>query len=68
MKRLLAGDREPAICDRDGLTSVTYGYRDVPFSDGTRIARQILAGTCDVCGRVIAIPPQSTPAIRAARI
>ena len=30
------------------------------------MAKQILVGVCDRCGEVVAIPPQSTPAIKAA--
>lgn len=67
MKLLQSGDKERAICDRDGLTSITYRYRDVPFSDHSGIVRNILVGVCNVCEKVISIPPQSTPAIGASR-
>ena len=68
MKLLREGDQERAVCFRCGaVTPTTYRRRDVPFSDGSGIATNILVGTCDVCDAVIAIPPQSTPAIAASR-
>ena len=67
MKLLLEGHKEQAICERDGMTTITYVRRDVPFSDGRGVAKDILVGVCDVCKEVVSIPPQSTPAIRAAR-
>jgi hypothetical protein len=67
MKILLEGDKDQTICSRDGITTVTYARRDVPFSDGRGIVKGIVVGICDVCKDVIVIPPQSTPAIRAAR-
>jgi|3_EtaG_2_1085321.scaffolds.fasta_scaffold02230_4 hypothetical protein len=67
MKLYLPGDTGQAICEKDGLTSMTFAYRDVPFENGTGYVRDILVGVCDKCGAVIATPPQSTPAIRAKR-
>jgi hypothetical protein len=67
MQVVLEGHKEQAICQRDGLSGITYERRDVPFSDGHGLARDILVGVCDVCGEIVAIPPQSTTAIRAAR-
>lgn len=67
MKLFTSGQKGRALCDRDGLVSMTYAYRDVPFSDGLGLARDILVGVCDTCEQVLAIPPQSTPAIGAAR-
>jgi hypothetical protein len=67
MKILHEGDTERALCDVDGWVSVTYRYRDVPFSDGSGVVRDILVGVCDSCGEVISFPPQSTPPIAAAR-
>jgi len=64
---LLEGHQEQAICERDGITTVTYTRRDVPFRDGRGIVKDIVVGVCDVCKEVIVIPPESTPAIRAAR-
>jgi hypothetical protein len=67
MKLHFPGEKGTAICEADGQVSTTFAYRDVPFSDGSGVARQILVGVCDRCGEVVAIPPQSTPAIKAAR-
>lgn len=67
MKLHYAGEKGRAICEADGQVSTTFAYRDVPFSDGVGIARKILVGVCDRCGEVVSIPPQSTPAIKAAR-
>jgi hypothetical protein len=67
MKLHLPGEKGTAICEADGQVSTTFAYRDVPFSDGSGVAKQILVGVCDRCGEVVAIPPQSTPAIKAAR-
>lgn len=67
MKLHMPGEKGKAICESDGRVSTTFRYRDVPFSDGSGVARKILAGVCDRCGKVVSIPPQSTPSIRAAR-
>jgi len=62
------GDRGKALCaDCDQVVSTTYARRDVPFSDGRGLARNVLVGVCDRCGKTVAIPPQSTPAISKAR-
>jgi hypothetical protein len=47
--------------------STTIVRRDVPFSDGKGSAKDILVAVCDVCDHVVAVPAQSTPAIREAR-
>lgn len=67
MKVYHEGDTGQALCPDDGAVTVTYGYRDVPFNDGSGMARNIMAGACDRCGRVVAIPAQSEPAISQAR-
>ncbi|MGQ0583040.1 MAG: hypothetical protein ACT4O6_13975 [Reyranella sp.] len=67
MKLHMPGEKGKAICESDGRVSTTFRYRDVPFSDGSGVARKILAGVCDRCGKVVSIPPQSMPSIRAAR-
>ena len=41
--------------------------RDVPFSDGSGVAKNIMAGVFDHCCDVVSIPAQSVPAIREAR-
>lgn len=68
MKFYQEGDTGKALCNEcERLVSTTFKRRDVPFSDGKGIARSILAGVCDVCDAVVALPAQSTPAIREAR-
>lgn len=67
MKLHDAGEKSKAICEVDGPVSITFAYRDVPFSDGAGVAKQVLVGICDRCAKVVSILPQSTPAIKAAR-
>lgn len=68
MKLYLQGDRGKALCEHcQQVVGITYTRRDVPFSDGNGQAREILVGACDLCATVVAIPPQSTPAIKEAR-
>jgi len=61
------GEKGRALCETCGLVSTTFDYRDVPFQDGSGTVQDILVAVCDTCGMVVAIPPQSTPAIAAAR-
>ncbi len=64
MKILKVGDKAKAACETcQAVTGITYQLRDVPFSDGSDLTKNILAGVCDVCGAVTVIPHQSTPAI-----
>lgn len=68
MKLFLEGDKSKAICARcEAIVQTTFMRRDVPFSDASGLARNILVGVCDCCGDVVAIPAQSTPAIARAR-
>jgi hypothetical protein len=68
MKLYEEGEKSKAICSHcKQLVGTTFLRRDVPFSDGKGMVKNILAAVCDACGRVIAIPAQSTPAIRGAR-
>lgn len=68
MKILFEGDTDQALCEHcQALVAMHYTRRDVPFSDGQGVARDILVGVCDGCDTVVAIPPQSTPGIREAR-
>lgn len=68
MKVILENEKGRAVCERCGqIVATTFLRRDVPFSDGVGLARNILAGVCDSCGGVVAIPAQSTAAIRRAR-
>lgn len=68
MKLLLEGDHGKALCEHcQQVVSTTYVRRNVPFSDGHGEAKDILVGVCDVCDTIVAIPSQSTPAIKEAR-
>jgi len=68
MKILFEGDSGKALCEHcQAVVQTRYVRRDVPFSDGQGQARDILVGVCTHCDTVVAIPPQSTPAIREAR-
>src|ERR1044072_1742856 len=68
MKLYEEGDKSRAICSHcKQLVSTTFARRDVPFSDGKGEVKNILAAVCNVCDRVVAVPAQSTPAIREAR-
>lgn len=62
------GEKSKAICTRcKQLVSTTFMRCDVPLSDGKGEVKNILAAICDVCSEVVAVPAQSTPAIREAR-
>ncbi len=61
------GERVSALCHRDGRVTATFMYRDVPFRDGRGVVKDLLVGTCDVCGDAIVIPASSTPAVLQAR-
>ncbi|MGB0833255.1 MAG: hypothetical protein ACPGR2_01915 [Psychrobium sp.] len=65
MKKLKEGDTGQAICkDCSSLSNITYRVRNVPFSDGSGIVKNILVGVCNCCDRVISVPHQSTPEIK----
>lgn len=69
MKTYTEGEKSKAICTcelAEGVVDTTFKIRDVPLSDGTCTVKGILVSACDVCDRVVATPPQSTPAINAA--
>lgn len=62
------GEKSQAICENcEGLVSSTFLYRHVPFSDGSGIVYNLLAGVCDRCDSVVSIPASSTPQVKAAR-
>lgn len=68
MKVWYTGDKSKALCENcRKVVTTTFDYHDVPFESGIGVAKNIMAATCDECGIVVAIPPQSTPAIRDAR-
>lgn len=62
------GEKSRAICpDCAKLVATTFSYRNVPFDDGTGQVKDILVAVCDLCSVVVAVPAQSTPAIRRSR-
>lgn len=62
------GDKSRAICPHCAkLVTTTFGYHNVPFDDGSGTVKDILAAVCDECAHVVAVPAQSTPAIRHVR-
>lgn len=64
MNILKEGDRKKAACECCGaFQEVTFRLRDVPFSDGSGLVRNVLVGVCDHCDSVAVIPQQSVPAI-----
>lgn len=65
MKNFKVGDKSKAICqDCKSLVDTTFKLRDVPFSDGSGVVKNILTGVCDQCGRIVSIPHQSTTTIK----
>ena len=68
MNILFEGDSGKALCEQcQAVVPTHYVRRDVPFSDGQGLAKDILVGVCTRCDSVVALPPQSTPAIHEAR-
>ncbi len=62
------GEKSKAICSScQQIVTSAFARRDVPFSDGNGEVKNILVSVCDLCDQVVAIPAQSTPAIREAR-
>ena len=62
------GDKSRAICEGCAkVVATTFAHRDVPFSYGSGGVRDILVAVCDACEAIIAVPAQSTPAIRQAQ-
>lgn len=68
MKLYQDGDSCRAFCGHcSKVVRTVFERRDVPFSDGQGVAKNILAAVCAECGLIAAIPAQSTPAIAEAR-
>ncbi|AJG14758.1 Uncharacterised protein [Pseudomonas putida] len=68
MKILAEGVTGKALCEHCQVVVPTYyARRDVPFSDGQGVVKDILVGVCFRCDGVVALTPQSTPAIRESR-
>ena len=63
MKKYSKGDKSRAICENCGLVHTTFFYRNVTIE---KHAIRILAGVCDRCDTVVAIPAQATATIKRA--
>ncbi len=65
MKILKVGDTQKAACNNcKFFKNVTFKLRDVPFSDGTGIVKNVLVGICDTCNTIAVLPHQSTPLVK----
>lgn len=65
MNILKEGDKKKVACECCGsFQDATFRLKDVPFSDGSGVAKKVLVGVCDNCDSVAVIPQQSTPAIK----
>ena len=65
MKIFKAGDSQKAVCEScKSLESATFKLRNVPFSDGSGVVKNVLVGVCDQCDEVSILPHQSTPIIK----
>lgn len=65
MKIYKVGDTQQAVCEKcQSIQQATFALRDVPFSDGSGIVKNVLVGVCDACDEVILTPQQSAPAIK----
>lgn len=67
MDILKVGDQEKGVCDKcAAFVTLTYQLRDVPFSDGCGLVKQVLVGVCEQCDQVCILPQQSTPGVKRA--
>ncbi len=65
MKILKEGDIKKVACNTCGsFQNATFQLRNVPFSDGSGLVKNVLVGVCDTCDAVAVVPHQSTPAIK----
>lgn len=65
MKIIRVGDKQKAACNHcESFQTVTFQLRDVPFSDGSGIVKNVLVGVCDTCNLVAVLPHQSTPLVK----
>lgn len=65
MKIYKVGDTSKAVCHNcKAVKPTTFQLRDIPFSDGEGVVKNVIAGVCDICNEVVSTPPQSTPNIK----
>jgi hypothetical protein len=61
------GDKSEAICPAcRRRRATTFEVRDVPVVDRRVTVPDVLVAVCDACGKVAAIPAQSTPLLKQA--
>ncbi len=67
MKIYKVGDTSKAVCHTcKAAKPTTFKLRNIPFSDGEGLVKNVIAGVCDICNEVVSTPPQSTPSIKKA--
>lgn len=65
MKIFKVGESQKAACAKcQSFENATFQLRDVPFSDGRGIVKNVLVGVCDKCDSVSVLPHQSTPVVK----
>ncbi len=65
MRIFKVGDSQKALCGScRSLENATFMLRDVPFSDGSGVVKNVLVGVCDKCDHVSILPHQSTPVVK----
>jgi len=65
MKIFKVGESQKAACEKcQSFENATFQLKDVPFSDGEGIVRNVLVGVCNKCNSITVLPHQSTPAIK----
>lgn len=65
MKIYKVGDKSKAICHIcKAIKETTFKLRDVPFSDGAGVVKDVMVGVCNTCDTVVSMPSQSTPKVQ----
>jgi len=65
MKIFKVGDTKKAACNScKSFENVTFKLKDIPFSDGSGIVKNVLVGVCNRCDSIAVLPHQSTPAVK----
>lgn len=65
-KELKVGDKGRAVCSFcKGLVNITYKLRNVNLSEDSGTVKNVLAGVCDNCHKVVSIPSQEAYKIKA---
>ena len=67
MKKHKVGDISKGMCSTcKKLVSTTFQIKNVPFSDGYGLVKNVLVAICDNCEKVVSFPPEATPVIKQA--